>query len=393
MFFLNYLIFSFLFITILRPFSTLIHELGHGITAILLTDKKVTLYLGSYGNSKESSKIIMGRFSFFFNKKISTWNIGLCILEQQTLSINKQILVDLMGPLASFILALILSYFVFLSNLNYEIKIFLFFFNVYTYYVFLSNIIPSSTPITLDDGSITYNDGCQILQLLKLKKVPKEYHIGVTLYNNKEYSLAVKSFEKVFKNGYREQIIYQLLISVYLQIKDSSNAARIDNEYSNKFKNKFNSNDYSNSGLTKCYLNKYKEAIKDYNKAIEMDPNNSNAFNNRGYTFNILEDYESALQDFEKAIFLDKDFAYALNNRGFAKIKLGLKEDGFIDLKKSMTLDGKNSYCYLNFGVYHYDKKEYKKALEYFIKAQELDATTHNLDSYLGKVNEKLNSI
>lgn len=390
MLFFYYLAFLLCFIIIVLPLSTLIHELGHGLAGLLLTNKKVTLYIGSYGDSKNSFKVVIGRLVMFFNKKKFNSNIGLCVLEQQTLSINKQIIIDLMGPVATLILSLLLSYFVFFSDLNDSIKIVLSIFNVFTYYSFLSNIIPSNKPIKLNDGSIIYNDGTQILELIKFKNLPKEYNIGVNNYNNKEFGLCTLELEKVLEKGYKKAIVYQLLISAYLQIKDNKNASRINELYSIKFKKKFNSNDYTNSGLLKSYSGKYDEAIKDYNKAVKIDTKNSIALNNRGYTYNLLKDYENAIKDFDNAISIEEDFAYALNNRGFAKIKLGQKEDGLNDLEKSMTLDGKNSYCYLNYGIYYYDNQEYQKASEYFIKAKELDNKTYELDGYLKKVKEQL---
>ncbi len=391
MLFFYYIIFLILFAVVLRPFSTLIHELGHGIPALLLTDKKVTLYLGSYGDPKKSFRIQIGRLELFFNKKPFNWNIGLCVLEQQTVSINNQIFINLTGPLASLILSIILSYLVFFTDLNDHVKAILFFFNVSTYYDFYINIVPSNEPIELHDGTTVFNDGKQILDLLKLRNIPKEYYVGAEYYNNQEYNLAAIELEKVYNKGYREGTIYQLLISAYLQIKDYPNARRVNNLYDNKFKKQFNSNDYTNSGLIKSFSGLYNEALSDYNKAIELNSKNSIAFNNRGYTYNVIEDYEKAIKDFEKAILLDENFAYALNNRGFAKIKLGLKEDGLKDLQKSMTLNGTNSYCYLNFGIYYYDNGEYEKALEYYNKAKELDEKTYLLDKYMEEVKKKLN--
>ncbi|CAL2080516.1 TPR repeat protein [Tenacibaculum sp. 190524A02b] len=390
MLFFYYLVFLFLFTIILRPFSTLIHELGHGIPALLLTNKKVTLYLGSYGDPKESVKVVIGRLELFFNKKPFNWNIGLCVLEQEILSVNKQIVINLMGPIASLGLSIFLSYLVFFTELNDYVKYILFFFNVSTYYDFFINIVPSKNAIELYDGTTVFNDGKQILNLLKFKKTPIEYNLGVEHYNNQEYDLAAVEFEKIYEKGYRERVIYQLLISAYLQIKDYDNALRVNNIYCNEFKNKLDSNDYSNSGLIKSFFGAYNEALTDYQKAIELNPKNSIALNNRGYTYNIIEDYENALKDFEEAIALEENFAYALNNRGFAKIKLGKKEEGFKDLEKSMTLDDANSYCHLNFGIYHYDNGDYKKALQYYKKAKELDTTTYLLDKYIEQVKQKL---
>ncbi|WP_428744908.1 tetratricopeptide repeat protein [Tenacibaculum sp.] len=351
----------------------------------------MTLYLGSYGNPKKSIKIHMGRLELFLNRNPFHWKIGLCVLEQKTLSINKQIIIDLMGPIASLVLSFILTYLVFFSDLNDNTRIILFFFNVSTYYDFFVNIIPSKNPIELYDGLIVFNDGKQIIDLLKYKKVPEEYNIGVDYYNNKQYNQAIVEFEKIYAKGFQEGIIYQLLISAYLQIKDYSNASRLNDLYNNKFKKNFNSDDYINSGLIKSISGEYEKALIDYNKAIELNQKNSIALNNRGYNYNLMENYESAIKDFEEAIALDEDFAYALNNRGFAKFKLGLKEEGLLDLEKSMKLDGNNSYCYLNYGIYHYDNGEYEKALEYYKKAKDLDEKTYLLDKYIERVETKLN--
>jgi len=390
MLFVYYIIFFFLFTVILRPFTTLIHELGHGIPALLYTNNKVTLYLGSYGDPKESFKVAFGRLVLFFNKKPFNWNIGLCVREEHIPSINKHIIVVLMGPLASLALSLVLSYFIFFIDLNEHILVILALFNISTYYDFFINIVPNNKPIKLHNGSLVYNDGKQILDLMKFKNVYEEYNIGVVYYTNKDYKLAVSSFEKVIKKGYDKPIIYQFLVSAYLLIKDNENALRVNNLYTSKFNEALNSNDYANMGLIKSFSGAYEKAIKDYNKAIELNLNNSIAYNNRGYTYNLLENYEEAIKDFEKAITLEKSFAYALNNRGFARIKLGLKKDGLKDLEDSMAMDGTNSYCYMNFGIYYYDNQDYKKALEYFIKAKELDSTTYLLNDYLQNAKEKL---
>ncbi|WP_299121366.1 tetratricopeptide repeat protein [uncultured Tenacibaculum sp.] len=385
-----FILFILLFGAVLMPLSTLIHELGHGIPALLFTKEKVTIYLGSLGNPKKSLLVKIGRLEFFFNKELFNWKTGLCRFEKGNMSINKHIIIVLMGPIASLILSLILSYFIFFYELSDNLKAFLFLFNVSTYYDFLVDILPSNRPIKLDDDSSTYNDGKQILELIKYKYTPEEYNIAIRHYNNKEYYLSTIALEKVLKKGYKKQLVYRLLISAYLQEKDYVNAMKINDLYIVKFKKELDSNDYTNSGLLKSHLSKYNEAIKDYNKAIEMDPNNDLAFNNRGYTYNILEDYEKGLKDFEKAILLNSNFAYALNNRGFSKIKLGDKKEGFEDLKKSMKIDGTNSYCYLNFGLYYFENNEYEKALDYLKKAKELDDTTHLLNTYLEKVKKKL---
>ena len=57
-------------------------------------------------------------------------------------------------------------------------------------------------------------------------------------------------------------------------------------------------------------LELYEDALADYNKAIELNPNYSNAYNNRGATKNNLKQYVKAIEDFDKAIELTE-----LNNQ------------------------------------------------------------------------------
>ncbi|AGC78260.1 tetratricopeptide repeat protein [Nonlabens dokdonensis] len=385
-----YLIFILLaFFLIVRPVSTLIHELGHGIPALLFTNKKVTLYIGSYGDPEKSLKLKIARLELFFNKNTNHWGTGLCIIEE-SVSINRQLLITFMGPIASLTLSLVLSYIIFCTNINDGIKMGLFVFNFSTYYDFFINIIPNSTPIVLHDNTQTYNDGKQIIDLLILRSFTAEYNLGIELYNNKQYDLAVVQFENALNKGFNESIVYRLIWNSYYQLRDYNNALKINDIFFNEKREEYNSNDYACSGLLKSHFGNYQEAITDYNMAVELNPTNTIALNNRGYTYNLIENYKSAMIDFNEVISLENEFAYAYNNRGLSKIKLGHFKEGLSDLNKSMSLDGTNSYCYLNFGIYHYDNGSYNKALEYFNKAKEMDITTHRIDQHIKTVKNKL---
>ena len=60
----------------------------------------------------------------------------------------------------------------------------------------------------------------------------------------------------------------------------------------------------------------YDLAIKDFNRAIELNPNNFFAYNNRGNAYDKIEDFDRAIEDFNAAIKLKSDYAKAYNNRG-----------------------------------------------------------------------------
>ncbi|MEI0608286.1 tetratricopeptide repeat protein, partial [Brachyspira pulli] len=82
---------------------------------------------------------------------------------------------------------------------------------------------------------------------------------------------------------------------------------------------------YNNRGFTKYYLDQYEEAIKDYDKAIELNPNNRAFYNNRGVSKENLEEYNEALKDYKKALELDLNYDIARENIKEIQDKYGLK--------------------------------------------------------------------
>ena len=63
-----------------------------------------------------------------------------------------------------------------------------------------------------------------------------------------------------------------------------------------------------------------------YDKAIELNPKDADAYNNRGAAKMKLKQYKEAIADYDKAIELKK-MLKAYNNRGFAYRELGKKEE------------------------------------------------------------------
>lgn len=96
---------------------------------------------------------------------------------------------------------------------------------------------------------------------------------------------------------------------------------------------------------------KYDEAIKKYDKAIELDSSYSEPYYNRGKAKLNLKNYKGAIDDFNKATKLDPNNSDIYNNRGIAKKKSNDLKGAIDDYDKSLKLDPTNYRVYLNRGI------------------------------------------
>ena len=82
----------------------------------------------------------------------------------------------------------------------------------------------------------------------------------------------------------------------------------------------------------------YEDAIEDYTKAIEIEPNSVFAYRLRGDSKSKLGDYQGAIDDYTKAIDIEPNKAYLYNYRSESKRKLGDNEGADEDDRKAEKL-------------------------------------------------------
>lgn len=369
-----------LLVIITRPFTVLFHELGHAIPAILLTRQKVTIYLGSHGDTRRSVKVKLGllevwvKFSLF-------WQAGLCVPSANEISVNRRLIYVVCGPLASLLIAVMGAYLIFRFDLHGSLKLLIVFFLGSSVFDLFLNLIPNSTPITLHDGSITYNDGYALKHLLWYKKSEGKYEEGVKYYLNGDHTNALQAFQHILDQGLESQELYRLTIHSLLFTRQYERALAVHHRFAEAYP--LVANDHIHAGMAKTYLNQHEEGMLEYERALEMDPCHSIALNNVGYTLTVLERYAEAIPLLDKAIEVDPELSYAYNNRGYARMKLGAAEEGLKDIQYALQLDSKNAYAYRNLGIYHLEQGEMEKALRQFSLARELDPGTQMLDTMI----------
>ena len=166
---------------------------------------------------------------------------------------------------------------------------------------------------------------------------------------------------------------------------------------------------YNNRGKTKTELGRYEESIRDFDKAIELNPNFAVAYYTRGLAKRNLGRFDAADEDINKAVELDPHFfvdfenffekmlkdlnkAMALDsnitfgissdlnnaatyyNRGLEKCKLGRYEEAIKDLDKAIKLDPNYAEAYNDRGGAKAGLGRYEEAIKDLDKAIKLDS-------------------
>ncbi|MFZ4523191.1 MAG: tetratricopeptide repeat protein [Bacteroidales bacterium] len=130
---------------------------------------------------------------------------------------------------------------------------------------------------------------------------------------------------------------------------------------------------YHNRGLYLMNHGQWDEALSDFDKAIQLDPNHVEAYNNRGniYMNNNMDD--KALSDFNKAIELKPGFAKAYYNRGIVLMKQKRYDQSLNDYNKAIELKMDDMEIYINKGYIFMTLGRYEEAIASYSRAIELN--------------------
>lgn len=91
---------------------------------------------------------------------------------------------------------------------------------------------------------------------------------------------------------------------------------------------------YVAKGMLYAFQNNHDQAIKNFTEAIKLKPNLADVYNNRGIVYFSKDDYTSALDDFNQAIKINPEFTLAYLNRGNVYHSLGKEQLASGDFEK-----------------------------------------------------------
>ena len=201
------------------------------------------------------------------------------------------------------------------------------------------------------------------------------YQRGRAHYKSQDKVLAIADFTKAIelKPNYAE---------AYMQRGDSYNNddySLATKDYEKAEKLRGDGRSYTLIRMRFARLNRqqgiFDNTIKNLTQRLEANPNDAQTLLDRGWAYHCIFERETAIADYTKAIKLKPDFILAYFRRGMAySTSTGDNDNAIADFTQVIQLDADNAYpgAYFARGLAYDNKKNYKRAIEDVTKMIEL---------------------
>lgn len=114
------------------------------------------------------------------------------------------------------------------------------------------------------------------------------------------------------------------------------------------------------------------EKIKNYTKAIEINPYNAQYYYYRGLAYKARAGFPQAIENFSNAIVYQVNYPSAYVNRGHSYYEMGQQDAAIADYTKAISLDPLDAVTFLRRGISYQKKGDNEKALEDYNEAIKL---------------------
>ncbi len=209
-----------------------------------------------------------------------------------------------------------------------------------------------------------YSSASVALQALKELKKAKSQTIALIppLINKQNTKNQIKISSKPRKN-----IFLKLLAAITLIGTGTAGSIYVVNAI-----NSTNAIELYQQANTLYELQRYKDALSTYDRALELRPDYAKAWNGQGKTLYELKEYQEALVAYDKAIQLKPDYLEAWRGRGFTLSQLQRYQESVSSLDKVLLLDKKQPEIWNEKGEVLTKIKQYDQAIDSYNNAIEL---------------------
>jgi tetratricopeptide (TPR) repeat protein len=141
-------------------------------------------------------------------------------------------------------------------------------------------------------------------------------------------------------------------------------------------------------GNTYRLMDSYEDALRDLNKALEVESDDEWAIARRGVTYRLMERYEEALADLSHAIDLKPDDAWNFANRGVTYCQMERYEEALADLTHALELKASHWTLYERGNAY---RKLDQPSLAQADFQKAIQLVEHNLQTNPDDIQDRFN--
>ncbi len=145
-----------------------------------------------------------------------------------------------------------------------------------------------------------------------------------------------------------------------------------------------------NAGLVAMKNGNFREALQNFTKAAEMNPNEFKYYNDRGVAHKRLGDLEKALADYNKSLEINPHYTNALNNRGVIHLEQGRYDEALADFQEALKYGGLEGKIFTNIGIAKAAKGDHSSAIKDFDNAVSLHPVDPRSFLFMGQSLEHL---
>jgi tetratricopeptide (TPR) repeat protein/predicted Ser/Thr protein kinase len=162
------------------------------------------------------------------------------------------------------------------------------------------------------------------------------YHIerGRSLLRDERYEDALRACEAALELSPQQPLPHEVRARAFLALGRYEEAERAFDQYLRQ-RGEEKADIFKGRGLARMKLGKYPEAAEDYNRVLERAPD-ADIYQHRGWAHFFADAWKLALRDFSKAIEIDPAAGDAYTGRGLARVLLGNYREAVADAEAAL---------------------------------------------------------
>lgn len=380
---------TYLLVLLAYPFiqnlTTLLHELGHALPALWLTDsERVDVYINAYGKKEGAYRYKAGRLFFYWHPlRFKGYGSGLTAYQSSPRYIWNYV-ITAGGVVFSLLIAGVVLLLVLNSRLPEAWQILAILLFAATVVDLVVNLSPNSKGIALDDGRVVPNDGKKLQQLWRYHRVYMLIEKLAARMAAGEEAAAEKALRGLLI-GQADAEELRLLLHNTAATGFLAEAPYWEAAFERLQKLEApHAEDWVNWGVILGRQGQYAAALDCFEQLTDENPY---VQANRAFVLLEMGQTAEAAPLFEQ-LAAEEETSYNLAHYGLCLARLGERRLGWEKIEKALTLSEADPYALRCAGLFCLEAGQRERALHYLQRISETEERIPRLAALLQSANQ-----